>query len=239
MKQMFTSLLFVLFLMPAFGQESMEETKTARLNPWEIGGSISASSFAGDLVVPDASSIRATSFSVGAFGRLAIANQFTTRLSLKYGRLSADDTDFPKLENRGFSFTKNFTELTLGFEWEPLGNNPFQADGSFKKRVSPYLYAGIGGVFGSPDINFGSSSIENDPDVQKDLANQRNSHFTVPFGVGVKAYLSPLMTIGGELGLRPVFNDYLDGVSYSGNPDANDWYGVLTFNIGYRLGMEN
>jgi hypothetical protein len=60
----------------------------------------------------------------------------------------------------------------------------------------------------------------------------------LPFGLGVKAYLSPKWTLSAELGLRPVFNDYLDGVSYAGNPDANDWYGVFSIMLGHRIGLE-
>lgn len=239
MKQIFTSLLFLLMLLPGFSQVTPELPQSTRMNPWEIGGTISAASFAGDLVAPDASSLRATSFSIGAFGRLAVAKQFSLRTSFKYGRLTADDTDFLRLRDRGYSFTKNFAELTLSTEWEPFGNNPFQEDGNFKKAVSPYLFLGLGGAFGSPDTNFGRQDAENSPNIQEDLDNQRNSHFILPFGVGVKAYLSPEATLGLELGWRPVFNDYLDGVSAAGNPDANDWYGVLALSFGYRLGLEN
>ena len=58
----------------------------------------------------------------------------------------------------------------------------------------------------------------------------------IPFGLGVKADINHQWMVGLEWGMRPVFSDMLDGVSQSGNPDQNDWYGMGGMNLSFRFG---
>lgn len=222
-------------LVQLFAQEEIAKASVGVQYPWEVGGGLLTNSFAGDLVSPDASSIKATSLSLGVFGRLKISDQLHLRAGLSQGRLSASDLDFDDKAERGISVKVNLTELATTFEFEPFGRNPFQEDGSFKTLVSPYLFAGVGVAVGKPQLEYKNTTVESSAAAQQDVNDLKNAHFIVPFGIGLKAYLSPTWTLSTEFGLRPVFNDYLEGVSNAGNPDANDWYGVFSIMLAQRL----
>lgn len=55
-------------------------------------------------------------------------------------------------------------------------------------------------------------------------------------GAGLKYDLSRQLVIGIEVGLRPTFDDLLDGISQAGNPDKNDWFGFGGLTLHYRIG---
>ena len=42
-----------------------------------------------------------------------------------------------------------------------------------------------------------------------------------------------------EVGVRRVDEDYLDGVSFAGNPDANDWYWFGGIGLGLRIAQKD
>ena len=71
---------------------------------WEVGGLLSINSFAGDLVSPKFSSLKATRFSLGGFGRMRISDPLHLRMGFSFGRLAASDLDFEDKQERGISF---------------------------------------------------------------------------------------------------------------------------------------
>lgn len=36
--------------------------------------------------------------------------------------------------------------------------------------------------------------------------------------------------------MRTAFTDYLDGISFAGNPEKKDWYGFAGISLAYRWG---
>ncbi|MEO0341285.1 MAG: DUF6089 family protein, partial [Bacteroidota bacterium] len=97
------------------------------------------------------------------------------------------------------------------------------------------FYFGLGLALGNAEVDFGNAELTRSSFVNQDIENATGTFITVPFGMGLKAYVSDQFTLGIEAGLRPVFSDYLDGISQSANPDMNDWYGVLNLTASYRL----
>jgi outer membrane protein OmpA-like peptidoglycan-associated protein len=163
------------------------------------------------------------------------------RGSVMRGTISGSDLDSDRLASRGLSFEAPITELALTGVFDFLGHKRFDDNGRFKRVVSPYIFAGVAYGFSTADVDF--SSINDQPNFQEraqlDIRNQKTAHLSTPIGLGVKVDLNRQIVLGLELGLRPVFNDYLDGVSAVGNPERNDWYSMGGLSIGYRFGSKD
>lgn len=211
---------------------------------WETGLSLGATTYQGDLVTSSFPNFKETNLAIGVFGRYRLQDQWSIRTNLLFGKLSGDDWNFPDEPSRisrAFSFETSITEFSIQGEWEPWGVNRFPREGGFRKSFSPYLYFGIGGV--SLDINTNylreEPSADNLANIQTDQQNAEDEtlQFLIPFGIGLRYDLNPKSVVGLELGMRTTFSDYLDGVSESGNPDANDWYLFGGINFSLRFGQ--
>lgn len=110
-----------------------------------------------------------------------------------------------------------------------------------RNSFSPYIFAGIGLGMTKVDVDF--SNLSDNQQLQNeiaiDLRNQKDTHLSLPFGIGVKADISEKMLLTLELGMRPVFNDYLDGVSAVGNAERDDWYSIGAITVAYRFGSKD
>lgn len=93
----------------------------------------------------------------------------------------------------------------------------------------------MGLAIGKPNLDYENDQLASSTAAQQDSDNLKSAHFILPFGLGLKAYLTEDWTLGAEYGWRPVFNDYLEGVSQMGNPDTNDWYGMFSVMLARRL----
>lgn len=221
-------LALLLLIMPVF---------LSAQSKWEIGAQIGFWGYQGDLnpnIYMDFNKIKP---GYGLFIRKNLSPAFSLRAQYAGGTTSGDDRNFDQERiDRGFSYTSDISEISLLLEWELFGKKRY-TDGVFKKIFSPYLFAGAGYVFNSPTTNYNEALTTWDPaKIAKDkAANNDGSSFTVPFGVGIKMDLSEKWALGLEYGFRPVFNDYFDGVSISGDPSNNDWYSMLGLNISYRF----
>jgi len=150
------------------------------------------------------------------------------RGSVLIGKISGDDANSDKLAPRGFSFESSVTELSLAVEYHPLGRGRWDRKNELIKSISPYIYGGVGYMFGEPTV----SGL---PPTSEDLLNDITSRLVIPFGIGVQATFSEKYYVGIEGGTRYLSDDYLDGVSLSGNPKANDWYPTVGIKIGFFL----
>lgn len=153
------------------------------------------------------------------------------RGSVMIGKLSGNDANSDKLAPRGLSFESNITELSLAVEYHPLGRGRWDRKNELIKSISPYVYVGAGYMFGEP-------MVTGLPSTSEDTLNDITSRFVVPFGIGVQATFSEKYYIGIEGGTRYLNDDYLDGVSISGNPEANDWYPSIGIKVGFFLSGE-
>jgi outer membrane protein OmpA-like peptidoglycan-associated protein len=157
------------------------------------------------------------------------------RLGLTSGMISGDDAenDSAGYRERGFSFENRVTELSILAQFEPLGGRRFNGN-KFNKILSPYLFAGVGVAFSNPDTDYNGN---NSSKVQEDKnTDTQKSFLTTPFGIGLRYDISRKWNLGLEIGLRPTFDDLLDGVSASGNPNNNDWYTFGGLTLTTRFG---
>jgi len=237
-------LLLLLFLATTttYGQDTTTTTVAPPANysfpPYEVGILAGGSNAYGDMV--DASLIKfdETNLSYGIFFRYTLSPEVNVRLNALRGMLTGTDLDSDELAERGFSFESPITEISLVGEWDILGRQRYAQQGRFKRTISPYLYAGIGVSLTDvmPDFDTSNGNAVLAEEVQMDLSSQKSTHIAVPFGLGVKADINEQWALGLEFGMRPVFNDYLDGLSMAANPDKNDWYSVGNLTVGYRFG---
>ena len=210
-------------------------------DPLEVGLLIGGANAYGDLVDGWFLKPNKTSLAYGLFLRYNTSRNFSLRANLLRGTLTGSDEDSKTLSERGISFETPITEISLLGEWDFLGERRYSDHGRFNRTISPYIFVGVGAGMTKVDVDF--SNIADNQQLQNevaiDLRNQKDTHLSLPFGIGVKADISEKMLLTLELGLRPVFNDYLDGVSAVGNAERNDWYSVGGITVAYRFGSKD
>ncbi|TXB67595.1 OmpA family protein [Phaeodactylibacter luteus] len=205
----------------------------------QIGLQVGASSDHGDLSGTRVDALLSPGLAFGALARYQISPNLSIRGSIWRGQLSSTDADNEALASRGYSFEADYTELALMGEWNFLGHRRFLRNGKFKPGISPYIFAGAGATVTSLATRFQQEEGTLTEGVQQDLLNQRTNHITIPVGAGVQADLGPSFGLAIEFGLRPVFNDYLDGLSLGGGPNADDWYSTGAVQLTYRFGPKD
>lgn len=214
---------------------------SAQQTPWEGSIFLGASNFMGDVVEPRVFTLSETNMAYGLQLQRNISSNFGVRLSLLRGKLSGDDTNFASLQARAFSFENTVTEMGLSLVWEPWGQQRFAESGRFSRIISPYVFLGAGINFSNPETDFSKTTIDgNTSQIAEDqAADTQTANFTIPAGIGLRYDLSQAWTLGLELGLRPGFTDYLDGVSQAANPNKDDWYAIGGLNLTYRMGKQD
>ena len=199
----------------------------------EGGLFLGVSNYQGDLTLKKAPNFGESNFAAGLLARTYVDETTAIRANLLYGKLSGNDNNYADRIKRGFSFTTTLVELSVVGEWEPLGANRYKNYDKMINRFSPYLYGGLGMVFINPKPVFGNEGNEK---VQQDLSSDYSKlQFSVPIGIGLKAYINKLWCVGLELGTRTTFTDYLDGISLSGEPGTKDWYLFGGAMVTYRI----
>lgn len=152
---------------------------------------------------------------IAAGGTFNITNQFALRSDYSFTRLGADDKyNKQDLRVRNLNFKTIIQELTL------MGEYDF-ADLS-ERRLSPYVFAGIGVFHFSPytidsvgqKVWLAGLSTEGQglPEYP-DRKVYKKTQFNIPMGGGIKYALSDDIHAGFEIGVRKLFTDYLDDVS--------------------------
>lgn len=170
---------------------------------------------------------------IGLSYTLNVVNQFSVGLSYFTTKLSGSDANFDERyhKKRNFSFTNQIHEFSLRFDYEP-----FQLQNS---KFMPYVFGGVGIVTGDSKTDY----LNNDLDdtwksrIAQDIQNRTNTSFAIPLGLGVRYYLSSKVSIKLEGSIRVGMNDYLDGVSISGNPNSNDSFGAIGLGFTYGFGQ--
>lgn len=224
--------LLVLFVCAVFWVSLSAQDK------WEAGLFLGFSSYQGDFVVEDYAVLKEIGVSVGLHGRYVVSDELSIRLSGSLANIKGDDFNYPERMARGFSFDGTVIELASGVLIEPFGKRRRPSSMGFQKIVSPYVFFGFGLAIFNPEVDFAvtsSGGVEWPGTTEDRTADYNNITPVTPIGVGVKIDLSREWVLGVEFGLRPTFTDYLDGVSFSGNPDKNDWYQIVGLNMMYRV----
>lgn len=165
----------------------------------------------------------------GVFLGALYQNKVGLRLEATFGQLSAYDSVLKGIDdvakyryNRNLNFRSSITEFSLLAEIHPLFIFIKWEDKDVAApRYSPYLLGGIGyfsfnpqGKLGNTWIDLQPLSLEGQgfseyPDVKPYDLKQLN----IPFGLGLKYELTPLINLRAECIYRKLNTDYLDDCS--------------------------
>jgi len=198
---------------------------------YEIGGMAGTSFYMGD--ANKTKLFQSPGLSTGAVFRYNVDLRWSVKNNFVMGKVSGDTRNsgnkFPF--GQEVSFSRMFYELGSQIEF-----NFFNYSDKFgylgTKRISPYVFTGIGFTLGSGDKTF--------------------FDVNVPVGIGVKYKIKERLNLGFEFSFRKLFSDSFD-VTKGGNDfnleepykikgnlfKNNDWYSLtmitLTWDFGSRV----
>ncbi|MBL4678222.1 MAG: outer membrane beta-barrel protein [Mucilaginibacter sp.] len=191
---------------------------TARAQTWEVGGSVGASAYIGDL---NTNNLFKPS---GGYGGVFVKRNFDRYLGLRlnfvYGQISGDDSksSIEQFRQRNLSFTDPLTELSLTLDFNFMSYIPDAG----KNKYTPYVFLGLGGTSYAPRTMYNQQQISL-RHLQTEGTPYGSTALVVPFGAGFKYNISGKWTLGAELGYRYTNTDFLDDVSgvYKAFADPN------------------
>lgn len=185
---------------------------TAYSQTWEVGAFGGGSGYMGDI-----NPVRPYKVNNPAFGGQIKRNfdgNWSVKLGVMRGKIQADDADSPNSfqQERNLNFFSPITEVSLQTEFNFFKYLPGLLPGYGNHRISPYLFTGVGGVLFNPKTSFNNQEVEL-RDLQTENTDYKKYGLVIPYGAGIKYNIKGSWTLGGEVGYRTVFNDYLDDVS--------------------------
>lgn len=141
-------------------------------------------------------------------------NRFRLKLELMNTTIEGDDENgiYP---GRGLHFKTPILETSLTAAVN-LTTIRFNHNNSF---AAPYLFAGLAVYKFNPQALHNGEWIALQPHgtegqgMEGFPAHYKLTEFAIPFGVGIKIKINRKVGIGFEIGVRKLFNDYLDDVS--------------------------
>jgi len=149
-------------------------------------------------------------------GKIALNEHFIIRAGYAYANLYADDRfNRDYLQPRNLNFRTSLHELHAGLEI-----NLFSLE---RKRITPYLFGGVGVFRFNPYTYEGNKKVYLQPlgtegQGLKEYPDRKNYSLTqlcVPIGYGIKYKVNCNLTMSFEFSQRKLFTDYLDDVSSS------------------------
>lgn len=157
-----------------------------------------------------------THFGFGLGVKYDITGHWSVRSEFNHGRVEAHDKyNEPKLRERNLSFQSKINELNVLVEY-----SLFDLSSS---KFTPYVFAGVGFYHFNPyaydtlgnKVYLRPLSTEGQGLPQyTDRKEYRLTQFSIPFGGGIRYKVADNISLGYELGLRKLFTDYLDDVSF-------------------------
>ena len=197
----------------------------------EVGLFLGGSNFIGDVGATDY--IAPNQPVIGVIYKWNRSPRHSWRASLLFTELEGIDTnsDDPRRIQRGYEFTNDIVELSLGMEFTFFDFDMHTG----KKLTTPYLYGGLTVAYHDYFLN-GVQTAE----------NTSSWAFGIPMALGVKTTLLDRFVISVEVGARYTFSDELDGSipddqfrqQYRfGNINNYDWYVFSGITLTYTFGQ--
>ena len=186
---------------------------------WELGGFVGSAGYMGDLNPVNPFEIRNLAF--GGFIKRNLDGYWALKLNVAHGQIEASDSDSENahFRSRNLSFFSPVTELSMQTEFNFFNYIPSIS----RKQYSPYLFVGVGVVGFNPKTIYNDEVYELDrygtegQDLNK---TYKKVALTMPIGAGVKYNFAGKWSLGGEIGYRTAYTDYLDDVSGKYASDA-------------------
>jgi hypothetical protein len=207
---------------------------------YEIGVNAGTFIYQGDLTPSPVGSFRTPGFVVGINASRRLTGNLSARIDFSYGRLRGDDAAYAEPEfrqHRAFNFSTPVRELTLS-----LVHRPYIG----QKKLSPYVFAGIGGSFvrinrDHSEFDAAYFALEGiSAGIAQDMAKPLPRFIPVaPVGAGARYPLSQSISLHAEAAYRFMSTDYLDGFSLAANPDLKDHYYKFSVGVTYAIGVRN
>ena len=239
--------------------ETLDFTDTARYREknLELGLMFDMLHYQGDLSLDQERFGGTYSPAGGIFLRKHLIPNLALRANLLVGQLSDTDLAYPE---RGTRFKTSVIEGSLQAEWDIFGKSRFRrmdtvgytldryqqiaTVNSFRHLLLPYIFIGASALSTKADAVFNpiyseSANTQDKVDQDQRYGNSRKTNLGLLFGGGLDFDLGRNWLLGAELGLHTAFTDYLDGVSFSGNPKKYDWFWSGGLHLSYRLGKKD
>jgi outer membrane protein OmpA-like peptidoglycan-associated protein len=231
-----TLLVLILIANFAYSQsDKMSNVRSSIAHQWEVGVFAGAGTIFGDIPADNLAAINAAKPALGLMLTRHLTQTLAVRGQLTYAKLNENRSFSTSAEIASFGYELQLLELSGALLFEPHAEKRRQEIGRFKKIISPYLFIGIGGNFGEAKTYYDNFAIT--PEISNDAIQKESTRVNLLLGGGIKYDLNPKLSVGLEVGIRPTFDDLLDGISHAGDPNKNDWFGFGGFTINYRIGQ--
>lgn len=200
----------------------------------EIGIFVGGSNFIGDVGATNYISPNQIAF--GGVYKRNRSPRHSYRISLIFTELEGIDvnSDDPRRQERGYSFSNSMFEVSAGMEFTFLDFNLHDSG----PLATPYLYTGIS-LARHNNYYFNSGVLT--------AENGKSWAAGIPMALGFKGRLVDNFILNLEVGARYTFSDELDGSvpdaeelkSFSfGNINNNDWYVFSGITLTYTFGQK-
>lgn len=214
-------LLFILLVSCSIAAKAQDDYK------YEIGGMAGVNFYMGD-------ANKTTFFNdigpvLGGVFRYNIDLRWSLKANLLMGHISGDTKHFPNAFpfNQERSFKRMFWEAGTQIEFNFFSySDQFEYLGT--KRLTPYVFTGVGFTLGSGEKTFFDANI--------------------PIGIGMKYKLKSRLNLGFEFSFRRLFSDSFDVTKNGGFQLSDpykikssvfknkDWYSLTMFSVTWSFG---
>lgn len=210
---------------------------------WEIGVNAGTLIYQGDLSESSFGYTKSLKPSVELWVGKSLDAYFSIRANLLQGSIGADESTYSTPEwrrHRNLTFNSSVTEVSAELVWDLNGKTYREG----MHRFSPYFFAGAGFAILHIDRNwsrfdktyFDSKSTAS-LGLGKDTLHKTPTFIPViPVGAGLRYMVTNQIFINAEATYRITSTDYIDGFSFTGNPEKNDHYYGLSLGVSFRFG---
>ncbi len=217
-------------------------------HPWEIGAGAGISAYNGETnSLKLGQKLGGLHAGFALHARKNLGNHFSARINLLYTEISGNDKHLEEpawRKIRGLSFQSPLFEFSALTEIYPLGlykKRRGRTGGlsNARRAIAPFFAIGIGATWNKPKVNWNDETTNEylDPVLAKvDKDHSQKIDFSIPMGLGIRFRATDRLTLGLESFVSPTLNDYLDGISVSGNPGQNDWFVSAQATASYAFG---
>lgn len=179
---------------------------------WELGLMGGGAGYIGDL--NPINPLKVSGISVGALAKRNFDPYWGLRINYIYGKIAADDAQSSDAltRQRNLCFKTTLNEISAVVDFNFL--NYFAGGGD--RKISPYLFAGFGGLVFNPTAKY-QDKVYNLKEYTTEGQSQAYTNYvlTIPYGAGFRYNFFGDWTIFSEIGYRTAYSDYLDDVSGS------------------------
>jgi hypothetical protein len=181
----------------------------------EVGIFAGMSTYNGDLQ-PRSITFRQSHPAFGILIRKSVYKGLGLRLGASFGKVSGADSlsSDSSVRSRNLSFQSNITDVHLlleynFFDYKETGFTPYVFVGISVFHFDPYAQDTSGLRVYLPPLSTEGQGLSTYPDRKPYNLTQ----VSIPFGIGVKYALSPVVNLGFEFRMHATFTDYIDDVS--------------------------